>query len=32
MAHDYFDDLRDESKFFEMKQKIKLIPELFNFT
>jgi len=32
LAHDYFDDLRDESRFFEMKQKLKMIPDLFNFS
>ncbi len=30
LAHEYFDDLRDESKYFEMKQKLKIVPDLFN--
>jgi hypothetical protein len=32
MAHDYFDDLRDEAKYFDMKQKLKNVPDLFNLT
>lgn len=32
MAHEYFDDLRDEAKYFEMKQKLKNVPDLFNLT
>ncbi len=32
MVHEYFDDIRDESKYFEMKQKLKNVPDLFNLT
>ena len=32
LHHDYFDELRDEARFFELKQKYKQIPDLFNYT
>ena len=32
LAHEYFDDLRDESRFLEIKQKLKVIPDLFDFS
>lgn len=32
LMHEYFDDLRDEGRYFEMKQKLKNVPELFNFS